>query len=152
MNYLDANFATAVLVNIRGQSDVAERFLRRNAQPLILSELAELECQRALVMLTGKTDSENWTRLQGLVVDGVWKRDPLLWSAVSGKARQLIESYGARLRAGTLDTLHVAQALLSGCTWFLSFDTNSNARVLAASCRLQVFPKLSDSEQSRLAG
>ena len=49
-----------------------------------------------------------------------------------------------------LDTMHVALAQSSGCTWFLSFDTNSNARVLAASARLKVFPDLHPAERARL--
>jgi predicted nucleic acid-binding protein len=151
MNYLDANFATALLFNIRGQTELAERFLRRSSLPFLLSELAELECRRAFTLRTGTAASENWTRFQGLIEDGAWRREPLQWSTVSGKARQLIERFGAKLRAGTLDTLHVAQALISGCTFFLSFDSNSNARVLAAACRLRVFPELSDREHSLLA-
>lgn len=150
MNYLDANFATALHFNIRGQTELAERFLRRNSLPLILSELAELECQRAFVLRTGTVASENWSRLQGLIAEGAWRREPVLWSAVAGKARQLIERWGSRLRAGPLDTLHVSQALLSGCTCFLSFDTNSNARLLAVACRLRVFPELNGSEKALL--
>jgi hypothetical protein len=33
---------------------------------------------------------------------------------------------------------------------FLSFDTNSNARVLAASARLKVFPRLGPAEEARV--
>lgn len=65
---------------------------------------------------------------------------------------ELIERFGARLNAGTLDTLHVALAQLSGCTWFLSFDTNSNARVLAASARPKVFPSLLPAEKAKVVG
>lgn len=152
MNYLDANFATALHFNIRGQTELAQRFVRRNSLPFLLSELAELECHRAFVIRGGKTGSENWSRLQGLVEGGVWRREPVLWSAVAEKAWELIDRHGSKLRAGTLDTLHVALALLSGCTRFLSFDTNSNARVLAAACRLRVFPELSPSESAFLSG
>lgn len=70
---------------------------------------------------------------------------------MSDKTEPLIDRFGAKLGAGTLDTLHIAQALLSGCTRFLSFDTNSNARVLAVSCGLQVFPELSTAEKGRVA-
>jgi len=56
---------------------------------------------------------------------------------------------GATLNCGTLDTLHVALAQLAGCTWFLSFDTNSNARMLAASARLKVYPELTTARKSQ---
>lgn len=149
MNYLDANFATALGFNVQGQTALAERFVRRNSRPYVLSELAELECHRAFAIRTGRPDSENWNRLQKFVSNGTWKREPLLWNELSDKARHLISRYGSKLKAGTLDTLHIAQALLSGCTWFLSFDTHSNARVLAAACRLKVFPELSALERGR---
>ena len=102
-------------------------------------------------MRAGKPASENWSRLQGLIDGGIWRREPVLWSAVAEKAREIIERYGSKLRAGTLDTLHIAHALLLGCTWFLSFDTHSNARVLAAACRLRVCPELSADEKARLS-
>ena len=150
MNYLDASFATALYFNIRGQTEVAERFLRKNSAPFLLSELAELECQRAFVLRAGKPDSENWKRLQAIIAGGAWQREPTEWKTVSEKSRQLIDRLGAKLRTGTLDTLHVAHALHSGCTRFLSFDTDSNARVLAVSCRLKVYPDLSSEEKGRV--
>lgn len=150
MNYLDANFATALYFNIRGQTAIAERFLRKNSVPFIFSELAELECRRAFVLRAGKPDSENWMRLQAVLASGAWQREATEWKAVSDKSKQLIDRYGARLRTGTLDTLHVAHALHSGCTRFLSFDTNSNARVLAASCLLRVHPDLNAEEKGRV--
>jgi len=150
MNYLDANFATALHFNIRGQTELAERFVQKSSLPFIFSELAELECRRAFILRTARPNSENWTRLQALLVDGAWQREPIQWKALFEKAEQIIDRHGMRLKAGTLDTLHVVQALLSGCTWFLSFDTNSNARVLAASCRLKVFPELNREEKARV--
>ena len=150
MNYLDANFATALYFGIRGQTEVAERFVRKNSLPFIFSELAELECRRAFILRTGKPNSENWVRLRALLAEGAWRREPIEWKAVSELSEQLIDRYGPKLKTGTLDTLHVAQALHSGCTRFLSFDNDSNARVLAASCRLKVFPELAAREKGRV--
>ena len=150
MNYLDANFATALHFNVRGQTELAEKFVRKNSLPFMFSQLAELECQRAFTLRTGKSNSENWTRLQSLVASGAWQREPLEWETVSEKCRQLIDRFGVKLKTGTLDTLHVAHALHSGCTRFLSFDSDSNARVLAVSCRLKVYPELSSQEKTRV--
>ena len=150
MNYLDANFATALHFNIHGQTGPAEKFVRKNSLPFLFNELAESECQRAFVLRTGVRDSENWTRLQSLIANGAWQVEPLNWKSLSEKCRELIDRFGARLKAGTLDTLHVAHALQSGCTRFLSFDSDSNARVLAVSCRLKVYPELTPQEKSRL--
>ncbi len=150
MNYLDANFATALHFNIRGQTQLAEKFVRKNSAPFIFSELAELECRRAFMLRTGKPNSENWTRLMSLVSAGAWQRETLEWKRVLERSTQLIDRFGAKLKAGTLDTLHVAVALNSGCTRFLSFDNDSNARALAVSCRLKVYPDLTAHEKGRV--
>ena len=150
MNYLDANFAAALHFNIRGQSELAERFVRRNSAPFLFSDLAELACRRAFLLRAGKVPSDNWNRLQAMIEAGIWRREPIEWMSLKAKATELIDRLGPTLKAGTLDTLHVAQALLSGCTRFLSFDNDSNARVLAASCRLKVFPELTAAERGRL--
>ena len=150
MNYLDANFAAALHFNIPGQTKIAEKFVRKNSLPFIFSEPAELECRRAFAIRTGKPNSENWTRLQSLIASGVWLREALEWQAISERCKQLIDRFGLKFRAGTLDTLHVAHALHSGCTRFLSFDSDSNARVLAVHSRLKVYPELNAQEAARV--
>jgi predicted nucleic acid-binding protein len=150
VNYLDANFATALYFNIPGQTNIAQKFLRKNSSPFLFSELAELECRRAFVLQTGKANSENWVRLQAAISAGVWGREPLEWKPVHERCQDLLDRFAGKLKTGTLDTLHVALALHSGCARFLSFDTDSNARVLAASCRLAVYPDLSLQEKGRV--
>jgi predicted nucleic acid-binding protein len=150
VNYVDANFVTALHFLIPGQTSAAEKFVRKNTIPLLFSELAELECRRAFTARTGKSNSENWLRLQSMISGGVWRREPLDWNVISAKSNQLIDRFGSRLKTGVLDTLHVAHALQSGCTRFLSFDSDSNARTLAANCRLKVYPELTASERARV--
>ena len=150
MNYLDANFAAALHFNIRGQTELAEKFVRRNSAPFLFSELAELECRRAFLLRAGRSHSDNWTRLEAMIAAGIWRREPMEWMTLMARSTQLIDRFGLALKAGTLDTLHVAHALLSGCTRFLSFDNDSNARVLAVRCRLTVFPELTAAERGRL--
>jgi predicted nucleic acid-binding protein len=150
MNYLDANFIAAVHFNVAGQSETAERYVRKSSLPFVVSELAELEARRAFVRRTEQARSEPWEVFSEKLDAGTWLRYPVAWDQTVSRTVELIERYGARLNAGTLDTMHVALAQLSGCTWFLSFDTNSNARVLAASARLKVFPELHPAERARL--
>lgn len=150
MNYLDANFVAALHFDIRGQTKLAEKFVRKDSAPFVFSELAELECRRAFVLRAGKPNSENWKRLLALVTEGAWHREPVEWRPVSQRAEELIDRFGTSLKAGTLDTLHVAHALHLGCTRFLSFDSDSNARVLAVSCRLKVYPELTGREKGRV--
>jgi len=150
MNYLDANFIAALHFNIPGQTEAAGRFVRKSSLPFLVSGLAELEAHRAFARRTGHVRSEPWQVFAEKLNRGAWLRYPVAWDPAANRTIALIERFGARLNAGTLDTMHVALAQLSGCTWFLSFDTNSNARVLAASARLKVFPSLLPAEKANL--
>lgn len=152
MNYLDANFIAALHFNVAGQTETAERFARKSSLPFLVSGLAELEARRAFVHRTGQARSEPWEVFSQKLEAGTWLRYPVAWERTATRSLELIERFGVRLNAGTLDTMHVALAQLSGCTWFLSFDTNSNARVLAASARLKVFPSLLPAEKAKVAG
>jgi predicted nucleic acid-binding protein len=64
---------------------------------------------------------------------------------------ELLDKYAHKAAIGAMDSLIVASALAAGCDWFYSFDTGSNARALAAVCRLKVFPDLNEEDRSRLA-
>ncbi|MGZ8899649.1 MAG: type II toxin-antitoxin system VapC family toxin [Limisphaerales bacterium] len=150
MNYLDANFIAALHFNITGQSETAERYVRKTSLPFLVSSLAELEARRAFVRRTGHSCSEPWQVFTEKFNSGAWLRYPVAWDPAANRTVELIERFGAKLNAGTLDTMHVALAQLSGCTWFLSFDTNSNARILAAAARLKVYPPLLPSENSKI--
>ena len=150
MNYLDANFIAALHFPVAGQTEMAERYVRKTSLPFLVSGLAELETRRAFVRRTGQTRSEPWRVFSSQLEAGLWLRYPLAWGPTETRTIELIERFGARHNAGTLDTIHVALAQLSGCTWFLSFDTNSNARVLAASARLKVYPELLPAEKAKL--
>jgi predicted nucleic acid-binding protein len=147
MNYLDANFIAALHFNISGQTETAERYVRKTRLPFLISSLAELEARRAFIRRTGHSRSEPWQVFADKLNTGAWLRYPVAWDPAAHRTIELIERFGATLNAGTLDSMHVALAQLSGCTWFLSFDTNSNARVLAAAARLKVYPPLSPSEK-----
>jgi predicted nucleic acid-binding protein len=150
MNYLDANFIAALHFNVAGQTETAERYVRKSALPFLVSDLAELEARRAFVHRTGQIRSEPWEVFSDKIETGVWLRYSVIWERAMNRTRELIDRFGARLHAGTLDTMHVALAQLSGCTWFLSFDTHSHARVLAASARLKVFPSLVPAEKAQV--
>jgi predicted nucleic acid-binding protein len=52
----------------------------------------------------------------------------------------------------SLDALHVAAAVELGCRTFLSFDSGSCQRVLAAAQKLAVWPPLAQEEQLRFRG
>jgi predicted nucleic acid-binding protein len=76
---------------------------------------------------------------------------PFEWSLLEKMGAELLDKYAHKSAIGAMDSLIVASALAAGCDWFYSFDTGSNARALAAVCRLKVFPDLTAEDRTRLA-
>jgi len=76
---------------------------------------------------------------------------PLEWSLLEKMGAELLAKYAHKSEIGAMDSLIVASAVAAGCDWFYSFDTGSNARALAAACRLKVFPDLTQEDRTRLA-
>lgn len=150
MHYADTNLIVATHLHVPEFSPVADRYLRRLGQPVVLGELAELEARGVFIRREGRSDGEGWQRLQSRLDRGEWRREPVAWERLAVKTRELQDKFSARLHVGSFDLLHVAAALSAGCSGFLSFDTNSNARVLAASARLKVWPELSPEEKARV--
>lgn len=63
--------------------------------------------------------------------------------------------FAPRCNIGTLDVLHIQAAKRFGCRWFLSFDSASGCRAVAAMLGLKVFPELNDQDReirNRLRG
>ncbi len=149
MDYADTNFLVAAHFEVPGHTDVVERYLRRSTRPFVVGELAELECRSVFARKEHRADGEAWRALTARLDAGDWHREPVSWERVMAKARELIDRHSPRIQVGSLDTLHVAAALVAGCSTFLSFDVQSNARVLAASTRLKVWPELSAAEKGR---
>jgi hypothetical protein len=61
----------------------------------------------------------------------------------------------SRSNIGTLDVLHIQAAKRFGCRWFLSFDSASGCRAIAAAVGLKVFPELNNQDRAiadRLTG
>jgi hypothetical protein len=63
----------------------------------------------------------------------------------------LIGRFSHKALLGSLDVMLAAHALDSGATHFLSFDTGSNLRALAAVLKLKVFPDLTADDKRRMA-
>lgn len=149
MDYADTNFVVGLHFR-SANSGLAEKFMRRHSLPVVVGELTELECRGVFARLTGKRDSEAWERLQARFDGERWLRQPVVWELVAAKAVALLDRFAPRLTVGSMDTMHVAAALAGDCTRFLSFDAASNARVLAVSARLAVWPGLSPAEKARV--
>jgi hypothetical protein len=61
---------------------------------------------------------------------------------LSAAAEEWFRRLAPRCNIGTLDILHVLAAKRFGCDWFLSFDSASGCRAVAAAQGLKVFPEL----------
>lgn len=55
--------------------------------------------------------------------------------------------FSPRCNIGTLDVLHIQAAKRFGCRWFLSFDSASGCRAVAATLGLKVFPPLNEQDR-----
>ncbi len=150
MDYADTNFLVAVFFENARRTPAVERHLRSLSTPLVVGELAELECRIVFTRVEKQRDGEAWRGLKARIDRGEWRGEPVDWNRVSARTRDLTDRFSHRLALGSSDTLHIAAALEAGCARFLSFDAASNARVLAASARLAVWPELSPEEKSRV--
>lgn len=56
--------------------------------------------------------------------------------------------FAPRCNIGTLDLLHLQAAKRFGCRWFLSFDSASGCRAVAAALGFKVFPELNELDRS----
>jgi len=151
MDYADTNFLVAVFFENATRTPVVERHLRRLKGPLMVGELAEFECKNVFSRLERRPNGEAWRGLKARLDRGEWRRQPIEWPGLVARAVELVDRFASRLSIGSFDTLHIAAAMEAGCARFLSFDTASNARVLAASARLDVWPELSAAEKGRVA-
>lgn len=89
----------ALHFNVTGQSQTAERYVRKSSLPFLVSELAELEARRAFVRRTGQSRSEPWGVFRQKLDAGTWLRYPVPWEQMVSRSVELIERYGAQLNA-----------------------------------------------------
>jgi predicted nucleic acid-binding protein len=64
------------------------------------------------------------------------------FESLAEEARGHWRRFSPRFNLGTLDMLHVMAARRFGCSWFLSFDSQSGCRALASALGMKVFPGL----------
>jgi predicted nucleic acid-binding protein len=131
------------------RSAIVQRFGARTDSPWIISAVVLMECANTFPALAGEPNPEAWRELQRDIGRRVWLLDAG-WSAIAANADDLISRFSHRARLGTLDLMILASALKCGATHFLSFDTNSSARALAAVLKLKVVPELTELDRRRM--
>ena len=128
---------------------LVRRFAARHDIAWHVAPIVEIECENTFARVTREIDSPPWKRFQ----DDLGGRLILIeeaWSADIRTVRSMARRYGAKAAVGTFDLFILASSLRAGATHFLSFDTNSNLRALAAVLRLKVYPELTPEDRRRM--
>ena len=125
------------------KTDALERFLVEDRKVLSVSELARVEVLNVLLRL----EKETAEFLADLKEGTRFRLEPLDWRDAFQQAESLARRFSRTLKPGGHDLVLVAAAVVVGATWFLSFDTNSCQRPLAASAGLRVWPPLDRDEK-----
>lgn len=132
------------------RSGIVGRFARRYDRPLMVAPIVYLEARNVFGWMARSPNSKEWQLLQADLGSKLLLL-PMDWAAISNKTEELFARYSHRAKLGTFDVMLVASAVLSVATHFLSFDTNSNARALAAAAKMKLFPELADADRQRLS-
>lgn len=116
----------------------------------MISKCVLAECSTVFPYLAGEPNPLQWIKLRKDVEERI-SLSVDSWDAITAKADDLIRLYSHKARLGTMDMLILASARKAEATHFLSFDTNSNLRALAAHLKLKVFPELTAGDKRRIA-
>lgn len=144
---MSALFDSAILVKLfvfEANSPDAIALVRSYPLPILFTDLQETEARNALRLKCRRNEldsSQLHLSLQVIESDlaaGRLQRTALDWPQVWSKARDLSALYALETNCRTLDTLHVACALILGVADFGSFDPKQ--RVMAAKAGLNVKP------------
>jgi len=126
-------------------SRLVEQWWSQEPSTLVVSPLILAECH-CIFWRAGRQAEALLLDLQaGRFLDARYS-----FESLSEEARPYWRRFSPRFNIGTTDMLHVIAARRSGCAWFLSFDSRSGCRALAAAIGLRVFPALSPEDRDIL--
>jgi hypothetical protein len=131
---------TDIVIRFADHWDVAWRVPR----PVLL------EAQNVFAAYAGKPNGDEWITFQGDVGTKLFIPE-LGWNELLATTEELCDRFSHKTRLGTLDLMILASALRIEATHFLSFDTDSSTRALAAHLKLKVFPDLTAEDKRRMA-
>ena len=125
-------------------SAAAQRIVTTLSQALPLNDLHQLETRNAIrrkISAKQATAAQVRSYLANLETDidaGIWISVPTDWDKVYTEAEQLGARFTARLNTHSLDTLHVALAIVAGYTSFVTCDGDQAklAKAAGLSCTL----------------
>lgn len=150
MIYADSSFISSCYVT-DAHSEKARAYLEKHEPRLPFVFLHWPELAKAVTAASPDAEGD-WDALRNDVHAGQKFYAATLDAERTGKrAAGLMRNYYPRWKKlCSLDVMHVAAAVESGCKIFLSFDSGSYQRVLAATQKLEVWPPLTGEEKSRM--
>ncbi len=125
--YADSSFLVSIY-HRDGNHAAASAFMRKRSPSLAFLPLHRLELRNALRFAETQGQIERPERLACFkqieqdLRDGFLVHEIIAWSDICRRADELSEKHRVRHGQRTIDLLHVAAALESGATLFLSFD------------------------------
>lgn len=147
---MTANYAdTGILLKsyvLEADSNDAECVLRKIGAPFCYSQIHGLEISNAIRLKVFRreiTAVQASAALRAFRADfdkGLLERSPAALPAIFLRAEKLSEKHSAKLGTRSLDLLHVAAALESGCKRFASLDARQ--RECAKLERLELHPAI----------
>jgi len=151
MIYADTSFIASIY-GLDANTDTARAFITRHkpALPFVFLHWPEL------TKFLWTSHAEAAPKIWDLITEDLAERRKLYpheanTDAVARRAAGLLRHYCPRWKKlRSLDALHVALAADGNFKTFVSFDTGSYQRVLAATQKLQVWPPLTDPEKRQL--
>jgi len=125
-------------------SAAAQRIVTTLSQALPLNELHQLETRNAIrrkISAKQATAAQVRSYLANLETDidaGIWISVPTDWDKVYTEVEQLGARFTAKLNTRSLDTLHVALAIVAGYSSFVTCDGDQAklAKAAGLSCTL----------------
>jgi predicted nucleic acid-binding protein len=148
--FADTNWLSFYYLRAGPLHEVCLGRMERHEVPLHISPPVLYEAKAVFPRITGKANPAALAKLMSDFGDSVIFH-PLDWELLEKAGAELLAKYAHKSEIGALDSLIVASAVVLGCDWFYSFDTGSNARALAAACKLKVFPDLTAEDKARMA-
>ena len=148
----DTNWLVATYFSDKNQSrtEIVKRFIDRCDAPWIVPLPALLETRNIFSLSAKTAKSSEWKVFESHFGTRILIPD-VSWQEIQSKTEELSDRFSAKAAIGTLDLMILATALKAEATHFLSFDSNSNARALAALLKLKVFPDLTADDKRRVA-
>lgn len=132
------------------RTDIVRRFSQQYDGPWLIPAPALLEAKTVFAGYTRETNSLEWRKLTADLGDKL-SVPRFSWDEIATKAEELADRFAHKARLGTFDLMIVATAIKADATHFLSFDSNSNTRALAATLKLKVYPELTAEDRQRMA-